>query len=119
MAIDAPGTLARDHYRDLDAGDYAGLASRLTADFRHVRGDRTLEGRDRFIRFMRDDRPETDTSHEVDTVFVSGEEIAVRGRLLRADGTGWFAFVDVFTLDDGRFATLVTYTNSRIGAIDG
>ncbi len=109
-----PATLARGHYHDLDAGDYAGLRDRLTPDFRHVRGDRTLEGRDRFVRFMRDERPETETTHEIETVFERDHAVAVRGRLRRSDGTLWFGFVDVFSLDGDRFEQLVTYTNSRL-----
>lgn len=110
-----PASLARGHYEDLDAGDYPGLRDRLTPDFQHVRGDQTLAGRDRFIRFMRDDRPETDTTHEIETVYGNDDEIAVRGRLRRSDGSVWFGFVDVFSLDGDRFAELVTYTNSRLG----
>jgi ketosteroid isomerase-like protein len=109
-----PATLARDHYQDLDAGDYARMRDRLTPDFRHVRGDQTLEGRDRFVRFMRDERPETDTTHEIETVFERDAAVAVRGRLRRPDGTVWFGFVDVFSLDGDRFGQLVTYTNSRL-----
>ena len=115
MAEADPAALARGHYEDLDAGDYEGLADRLAPGFRHVRGDRTLEGRDAFVRFMRDERPETDTTHGVESVYAEGNEVAVRGRLRRADGSVWFGFVDVFTVEDGRFAELVTYTNARLG----
>jgi ketosteroid isomerase-like protein len=122
MADRDPAALARCYYRDLDDGDYEGLAAKLTPDFRHVRGDRTLEGRDRFVRFMREERPETDTTHEVEAVSVPAkapdrpgpDEVVVRGRLLRANGSVWFGFVDVFGLDGERFAELVTYTNSRV-----
>ena len=110
-----PESLVRGHYRDLDAGDYDGLASRLAPAFSHVRGDLTLEGREAFVRFMRDERPETDTTHAIDAVLVGESEVAARGRLLRADGTVWFGFVDVFSLEGGRLAELVTYSNSRVG----
>lgn len=106
--------LARGYFRALDAGDYDALAARLTPSFRQVRGDRTLDGRERFVRFMRDERPETDTTHAVEAVYAGGDEVAVRGRLLRGDGSVWFGFVDVFRLDGDRFAELVTYTNSRV-----
>ena len=108
-----PEALARGHYHDLDAGDYEGLAARLTPGFRHVRGDRTLEGREAFVRFMREERPETDTTHAVDAVLVGEGEVAVRGRLLHGDGSAWFGFVDVFTLEGDRFSELVTYSNAR------
>ncbi len=109
-----PEALVRGHYRDLDAGDYDGLAGRLTPGFRHVRGDRTLEGREAFVRFMRDERPQTDTAHAIDAVYAGDGEVAARGRLLRADGSVWFGFVDVFSLEDGRLAELVTYSNARL-----
>ncbi|MDZ7700926.1 MAG: nuclear transport factor 2 family protein [Halobacteriales archaeon] len=78
-----PEALVRGHYRDLDAGDYEGLAARLAEEFRHVRGDMTLEGRDRFVRFMREERPETDTTHAVDAV-LTGEGRGRRPRPARA-----------------------------------
>ncbi len=122
MSDRAPAGLARAYYRAVDAGDYEALAGLLAPDFRQVRGDRTLDGRDAFVRFMREERPETDTTHEVDAVYatVGGagadgpEEVAARGRLRRGDGSTWFGFVDVFRLDGDRFDRLVTYTNERL-----
>lgn len=114
------GSPVRPYYRTIDEGDYETLADLLTPGFRQVRGDRTIEGREAFVRFMRDDRPETDTTHEVDAVYrrdsdaESPDEVAVRGRLRRGDGSVWFGFVDVFELDDGRLDRLVTYSNQRV-----
>jgi ketosteroid isomerase-like protein len=52
----------------------------------------------------------------VDEVFAAdaGDRVAVRGRLQRSDGTISFGFVDVFSVEDGRLARLVTYTNRRV-----
>ncbi|MWG34293.1 nuclear transport factor 2 family protein [Halomarina oriensis] len=121
-----PSTLARSYYRAIDdaadATDDA-LGDLLAPAFVHDRPDRTIEGRDRFVRFMREERPATDTTHELDAVYVrddspsdaddSGDvrEVAVRGRLLRADGSEWFGFVDVFAVADGRVTRLTTYTH--------
>lgn len=112
MTDASPETLARTYYRALDDGDYGALADVLASAFVHERPDRTLEGRERFVRFMRDGRPETDTTHPVDGVYTApdGCEVAVRGRLLRADGTELAAFVDVFAVDGGRLQSLRTYT---------
>lgn len=113
-----PDALVRGYYRAIDAGDYASLADLLTPGFVQVRGDRTLEGREAFVRFMREGRPATDTRHEVETVYATDDgpaDVAVRGRLRRADGTVGFGFVDVFTVADGRLDRLVTYTNTRVG----
>jgi ketosteroid isomerase-like protein len=118
-----PTALAREYYRAVDEGAYESLADLLAAEFVHDRPDRTLEGRERFVGFMRDDRPATDTTHDIEGVFVRetspGErnrgndvnDVAVRGRLLRADGSEWFRFVDVFDVENDRLAHLTTYTH--------
>ena len=105
-----PEGLARAYYEALDAGDYERLRGLLDPDFVQRHSDRTFEGRDRFVAFMRDERPMTDTTHAVDAVYPNGPGVAVRGRLLDADGDDLFAFVDVFDDADGRLAALETYT---------
>lgn len=102
--------LARAYYRAIDHGDYGALADLLTPEFVQRRPDQTLNGRERFVRFMREERPDPDTTHEIDAVFTHEGGVAVEGRLLRADGTEWFGFVDVFEVADGRLADLRTYT---------
>lgn len=104
-----PAALARGYYDALDAGDYDRLASLLAPDFVQRRPDRTFEGRDRFVAFMRDDRPNTDTTHAVERVYPVGPGVAVRGRLLDDDGEEVFAFVDVFDVSEGRLTALETY----------
>ncbi|TKX85855.1 nuclear transport factor 2 family protein [Halorubrum sp. SS5] len=104
-----PAALARAYYDALDAGEYDRLASLLDPDFVQRRPDRTFEGRERFVAFMRDERPNTDTTHAVDGVYPSGPGVAVRGRLLDTDGEVLFAFVDVFDAAGGRLTTLETY----------
>ncbi|WP_418286372.1 nuclear transport factor 2 family protein [Halorubrum sp. DTA46] len=102
-------SLARAYYDALDAGEYDRLEALLDPDFVQRRPDRTFEGRDRFVAFMRDERPLTDTTHVVDGVFPEGPGVAVHGRLLDADGEELFAFVDAFDVDDGRLTALETY----------
>ena len=99
----------RAYYRRLDNGEYAELEALLHPEFVQRRADRTFEGRERFVAFMRDERPNTDTTHAVDGVYPSGPGVAVRGRLLDADGRELFAFVDVFEVDAGRLSALETY----------
>ncbi|GAB7009013.1 nuclear transport factor 2 family protein [Halorubrum trueperi] len=106
-----PSAIARAYYAALDAGDYDRLADLLDPEFVQRRPDRTFEGRDRFVAFMRDERPMTDTTHAVDAVYPEGPGVAVRGRLLDADGEELFAFVDVFDVADGRLAALETYAS--------
>jgi len=102
----------RAYYRALDAHDYERLAAILAPSFVHERPDRTIEGRDRFVQFMRDERPMTETSHPIDAVYrhVDGEEIVVRGRLLDAEGEQITAFVDVVSFTDGTIERIRTFT---------
>lgn len=115
------------YYEAIDAGDYEGFADLLAPEVVHDRPDRTIEGKATLVGFMRDDRPNKDTSHEVLAVFggegdgvgedggsgadgESGADVAVEGRLLDSDGNEMFGFVDAFALEDGRIAEIRTYT---------
>jgi len=100
---------ARTYYRAIDDGEYDILRSILAPEFVQERPDRTLDGPDRFVRFMHEDRPMTDTTHAIDGVYSDGGEVAVRGRLLRA-GDPLFGFVDVFSFEAGDVTRLRTYT---------
>ncbi|MFC7047073.1 nuclear transport factor 2 family protein [Halobacteriaceae archaeon GCM10025711] len=99
--------VARSYYRAIDEDDYDELATLLAPDFVHDRPDRTLDGRDRFLTFMSEERPQTDTRHAVDEVYEGDTGVVVRGRLLDADEGRLFSFLDVFTVDD-RATKLVT-----------
>ena len=103
--------LARAYYETIDADEYERLRGLLADDFRQERGDMTLDGADAFVRFMREERPETDTTHAVESVYESDDGVAVEGVLRRADGSVWFRFVDVFRVEDGHIVFLRTYTH--------
>lgn len=106
-------TAVRRYYESLDTHDYDGLALVLAPDFSHHRPDRTIDGRDRFVRFMREERPLTDTTHRVDDLLISDDRtrIAARGRLFDADGAHLFGFVDVHEFaPTGTIARTDTYT---------
>lgn len=106
--------LARAYYRAIDGEDYEALADLLAPEFVHRRPDRTLRGREEFVSFMRDERPEQETVHEVAAIYASIEaeerNVAVEGELLHANGEPWFGFVDVFEVDGDRFVELRTYS---------
>ncbi|MEF8790088.1 MAG: nuclear transport factor 2 family protein [Haloarculaceae archaeon] len=103
--------LARAYYRHIDGGEYDALGDLLADGFRHVRPDRTIEGREAFVRFMRDERPMTDTSHHVDALYAGEAGVAVEGRLVRTGGGELFGFVDAFRFDGDRIAGIHTYTD--------
>ncbi|WP_226011581.1 nuclear transport factor 2 family protein [Halomicrobium salinisoli] len=107
--MDAEAT-ARAYYRALDDGDYDLLADLLAPDFRHVRPDRTFDGRERFVRFMHEERPQTGTSHPIERIYGAGDGAAAEGRLLSADGDEITRFVDVFSFDGEHVGEIRTYT---------
>jgi ketosteroid isomerase-like protein len=104
---------ARAYYRALDDGDYDLLGDLLDPEFVHERPDVTIQPRERFVRFMREERPMTDTSHPIDAVYTQaeGREVAVRGRLLGPDGDRLTRFVDVFSFDGGKIVQVRTFTD--------
>ncbi len=105
----AATSLVREYYGAIDAAEYTVLAGILSRDFVQTRPDRTFEGRDQFIEFMRDERPITDAVHEITAVYPGHERIAVEGVLTRGDEV-LFGFVDVFHIVDLQIVELTTYT---------
>ncbi|KTG09544.1 hypothetical protein AUR64_13610 [Haloprofundus marisrubri] len=103
--------VVRAYYSALDEHDYSALSDLLAPAFVHDRPDRTLEDREAFVSFMRDDRPNKDTSHELDEVYENEDrtELVVRGRLLDADGERLFEFVDIHRFEDGVVVELRTF----------
>jgi ketosteroid isomerase-like protein len=102
--------LVERYYDALDAHDYAAFGEILASDFVQQRPDRRFESRDAFVRFMRDERPNKETAHELERVIDGGDGgVAVRGRV-RDDDAVLFEFADFFRLDDARIARLDTYS---------
>lgn len=66
---DASEAVVRGYYEAIDAKNYERLADLLAPNIVHERPDRTIEGRETLVGFMRDDRPNKDTSHEVEAVY--------------------------------------------------
>lgn len=107
-----PVALVRRYYAALDDHEYGALRELLDPSFVQQRPDRRFEGREAFVRFMRDERPMTDTSHEIGEAFADadGERAAARGRLLDADGEPVFEFADQFRIEGDRIVRLDTYS---------
>lgn len=107
-------SIARTYYRSIDEGDYDALRTILAPAFVHERPDRSIDGSDRFVRFMREERPRTDTTHAVDSIYEDETAVAVRGRLLGDSSTEGdehlFGFVDVFDFEGEAIERIRTYT---------
>lgn len=103
---------ARGYYQALDDHDYDRLADLLAPEFVQHRPDRTFEGRERFVEFMREQRPMTDTSHAIDCIYRTDGtgDLAVRGRLLDSDEEQVVGFVDVFSVAADGVTKIETYT---------
>ncbi|ADB62028.1 protein of unknown function DUF1486 [Haloterrigena turkmenica DSM 5511] len=115
--VDDPdaASLVRRYYDALDDHDYAALEDLIAPDFVQRRPDRTFEDRAAFVRFMRDARPNPDTSHDLEAVVADAEggddRVAVHGRVLDADGErALFEFADFFEFADDRIERLETYS---------
>jgi ketosteroid isomerase-like protein len=75
----------RTYYESIDAGAYDALRPLLAPGFVHDRPDRTFEGRDRFVSFMRDERPDPDTTHDLVGIYVDATASRPRdGRAVEA-----------------------------------
>lgn len=119
-------SVVRAYYRALDDHDYDRLADLLAPDAVQRRPDRTFEGREALVSFMREGRPETETTHDVRAVYVADgaagesaggtesadrtDEVAVRGRVLTGTDETLVRFVDVVAVENGRIAAIDTYT---------
>lgn len=131
MSPEDPERTVRAYYDALDDGDYDRLRDLLAPEFVQVRPDRTFQGREAFVSFVRDERPEQDTTHELAAVYRAdgdgadgrgggegaGDDaapattaVAARGSVVRADGSVLVRFVDAFTVADGTLTRLETYT---------
>jgi ketosteroid isomerase-like protein len=111
--------LVADYYSALDTHDYDALRTLLDPAFVQHRPDRRFDSREAFVRFMRDDRPQSDTTHRVHTRYVPDAEsdgtpgvteVLARGELRSAEGDLLVRFVDRFRLTDGRIVQLETFT---------
>lgn len=102
----------RAYYTALDEHEYERFEEILAPEFVHDRPDRTLDGREAFVSFMRDDRPKKDTTHRIEELYENdaGDEVAVRGHLLDSDGSELFEFLDRHVFEDDRIVELRTYT---------
>jgi ketosteroid isomerase-like protein len=126
-----PDATVRAYYEAIDAQNYDRFADLLAPDVVHERPDRTIEGRATLVEFVREGRPNEDTSHEIRGVFAAsdgfdsgdgtgrdenaGADVAAEGRLLDSERNRMFEFVDVFAVgseqtNGRRIEEIRTYT---------
>jgi len=70
----------RAYYDRLDDARYDDLRTVLAPGFTQRRPDRTFPDRETFLAFVAEDRPHTDTVHELDGVFVQASDDAPQRR---------------------------------------
>lgn len=100
----------RAYYQYLDAGEYDELEPLLAPSFVQRRPDTEFSDREAFLTFMAEDRPLTETSHDVTAVCASVAGWAAFGRLRDAEGDVMFEFIDVFAFDtEDRISKLDSY----------
>ena len=104
-------TLVSEYYRCLDEDEYETLRSILHPEFVQHRPDRSFDGREAFVEFMERGRPQTETTHSVESLLESTASLAAYGRLFDADDTELFSFIDVFRFDgNGRILAVDTFS---------
>lgn len=101
--------VAQAYYSAIDDGNYDELRTLLAEAFVQVRPDRTLNGPDRFVQFMRDDRPITETEHTLTGIYHGREGVAVHGNVVTSS-RHLFEFIDTFQIKNQQITRLTTYT---------
>jgi ketosteroid isomerase-like protein len=109
-----PTALTHEFYRLVDAGDLDGLAARFTEDASYARpGYPVLAGRAAIDHFYRYDRVIASGRHTLESIVVSGHEIAVRGSFagqLRDGSPVAHRFAEFFVIDtEGRITGRETF----------
>lgn len=104
----------REYYDLVDAGDYDALAALFAPDVVYERpGQASVEGREQLRRFYEEERPLSAGSHEVHSVVVAGDTVAVRGSFegLQDGDRVAFGFADFHEFENGLVARRYTYTD--------
>jgi ketosteroid isomerase-like protein len=109
-----PESIAREYYDRIDADDYERVFELFADDVTYHRpGQEPIQDIEEFRTFYLEDRPLDDGRHEVESVVVDGDTVAVRGRYVgRQDGDpvelGW---ADFHRFEDAEIVERHTYTD--------
>lgn len=104
----------RRYYQLIDDGDIDALIELFAEDVTYHRpGQAPIDGRDDLEYFYREQRPLSDGSHEVVSVLVDGDRVAVRGRFSgrQGDVEVAFGFADFHEFEGAVIADRFTYTD--------
>lgn len=108
--------IVKIYYRSLDNHKYDKLKDILYPEFTHYRPDRTIETRKSFISFMKNQRPNKNTTHKIDEIYTKKKEIAIKGQLQKNQNKKLFEFIDVFTFTQKtktKIKQIKTYTKTQ------
>lgn len=106
-----------EYYDAIDEKRFDELGDVLASDVVHYRPGGTLEGREEFVEFMRNERPMEETTHKVDGFYGTGPKVAdgteavAAGRVVSEDDDETlFDFLDLFVFEGDRINKIRTYT---------
>jgi ketosteroid isomerase-like protein len=106
-----------EYYDAIDEEDFEKLTDLIDPEVVHYRPGGTLEGREEFIEFMRDERPMEETTHKVDGFYGTGPKVADEtesaavGRVMNdEDEETLFDFLDLFVFEGNAIKKIRTYT---------
>ncbi|MFB6220037.1 MAG: nuclear transport factor 2 family protein [Halolamina sp.] len=106
--------VARRYYELVDAGDYDALVALFSDDVTYERpGQPAIEGKADLRAFYEEGRPLSDGGHELHSVVVDGDTVAVRGTFRgKQDGDPVeIGFADFHVFADGKITRRYTYTD--------
>ncbi len=109
-----PDSIVRTYYELVDAERYDDLVALFADDVRYERpGQQAIEGKPALRTFYEKERPLEDGSHEIYTVVVAGDTVAVRGTFSgrQAGADVEFDFADFHEFEDGEIARRYTFTD--------
>lgn len=106
-----------EYYDAIDEKRFDELGDILDPEVVHYRPSGTLEGREEFVEFMRNERPTEETTHKVDGFYgtgpkaADGREAVATGRVVSdEDDETLFDFLDLFVFEGGKIKKIRTYT---------
>lgn len=108
------GELARDYYKCIDRNEYEKIFDLFSEDIVYQRpGQPTIIGIDDLRRFYLEERPLSTGEHEIDSIVVDNQIVAVRGQFSGTQNGSptIFGWADFHQFEDGVITVRHTYTD--------